>query len=196
LSYEKRPNLNFGNNGFSPQRIELDKDAKKIFKIFHNNLEKNKQDMSPMAKGFIPKLIGYSLRLAGVLHVIQKIEDKKDIDSIISQKTMENAISLVNYFGGQAIKALKIYSGRLTPDWGTKHLIEALNGLKVKVKNGKLPLKKIQEVFNEGISEHLKIDNNKQIGTMLKKMGLKTISGTGGYFDLLWDEERMKVIQL
>ena len=137
-------------------------------------------------------MITYSLKFAGLIHVIQQIENKEDIGSSISGDTMEKAITLTRYYAGQAMKLVKIYSEDM--DSHAKRIITILNDLRDQVHNSRLPMKKIQEAYNHGLPEQFQIKSNKMLGTKLKYYGLKTKSGTGGLTDLVWDEEKIKGI--
>lgn len=173
-----------------PLSLPLSSDALNVWEKFYNNYGAKFPFLSERAKVFIPKLIGYySLKFAGILWAIS--ENRNLL--FITEEIIEHAISLTHFYAGQSIQALKLYGvedDRLSEFH--KRLIQVLHLLSCEVKNGRLPLSRITEVYNNGFGGlnglpiEIKI-NNKKIGSLIRDLGLKSKEGTGGVYYLLWE---------
>lgn len=106
--------------GASASIIQLSAEAKEILKEFYDWVEKRLVDEFSVYGDWIGKLVGNTLRIAGILGrsaVMKKnIEGSMlevDEDIVISGETMSNAIKIGKYFFGHAIRAystMGIYS--------------------------------------------------------------------------------------
>ncbi len=86
LDYCYQIPLNFDEKGFvKPNLINLDNDALNEFGKFHDSYHLNKQYLSENASIFIPKLITYSLKFAGILQVLNSF-DKRMIETLYKLK--------------------------------------------------------------------------------------------------------------
>jgi len=70
--------------------------------------------LSDNAKPFVPKLITYCLKIAGILHVLDSVSTGSiDIKNSIKAGTMERAIKLTKYYAGQSINSLQLYGAKI-----------------------------------------------------------------------------------
>jgi hypothetical protein len=75
-----------------------------------------------------------------------------------------------------------------------KRLIETLYKLQDEVENGKLPLKKIVDTFNNGLPETAKL-SRKRVGAIMRRdFELATKKSTGGVYVLIWESEKIQKI--
>ncbi len=176
--------------------LELDKEALIIFEEFFNKFNDYRKYVSKRLSTFIPKLISYSLRIAGVLHEIECF-DKKKTSIEISKETMTSAIEVTMFFAGQAVKVIKSYDKTGEKyDELQKKLIDALYKLKDKIDNSRLLFSKISETLNSELPEELHIKDNRTVGSMLRdSLNLKTDNAGGKYY-LIWEPDKIQELFL
>ena len=185
--------LNINNEGVvEPMILTLSKKALNIFSDFYNEYMALQQFLNDRAKAFIPKLITYCLKFAGVLHAIKTFTEKGELDRKIDQTIMKDTIKLTRFFAGQSIKALQLYDQeKPSLNEYQKRLIETLDKIQGEVKNGKLRLSRILEVFNNDLPDSVKHTPEKIRG-MLKEFQLKTEKSTGNLSVLVWEDNKIK----
>ena len=175
-----------------PKVLILSSDALNLWESFFNEYHELAAFLPGRLKVFIPKLITYSLKLAGILHILDCFECGI-INNVVSAKTVSDAIKLTNYYAGQAVVLVNLYD---RPARGfneyENRIIQTLNKLRGEVLNGKLHLSKIAEEFNGMLPERLRIKDNKNIGAILKRLNLETQKSTGGVYFLIWEDEKIK----
>ena len=190
--------LTLNDNGFvEPRVLILGEEALNLFEEFHNNYTNLIPFLSDNAKPFVAKFITYSLKITGILHVLDCFSTSDtDIKHSIKAGTMDKAIRLTEYFAGQSINALELYGAKTKKELNEieSRLLETVFSLEGEVKNGKLALSRIREYLNTDLPEPLQCDS-KQIGAMLHNQGLETKRGTNGYYYLLWDENKIKKLK-
>ena len=180
-----------------PKILILTEEAVNIWSVFYDEFNTIGRFLSVEGKVFIPKLITYSLKFAGILHVIKCLSEKKELAPDISIETTRHAIELTKYYAGQAINVLRLYKGGNENQNGYHNrLIQNLWDLQGEVVNGKLLLEKIRTAFNDDLSEPIKLTHNKQVGTLLRKMGLIVERGTGGPACLIFEMGKIKKLFL
>jgi len=182
-------------DGFiKPKVLILSSKALDLWEGFYNDYGSKTPFLSERARVFIPKLIAYySLKFAGVLHAIKAFDKGTPIGSLIEAETIQHAIELTHFFAGQAIKTLQLYEQKETLTEYQKRLIETLQALQGEVKNGKLQLSKIVDVFNEGLPEAIRHTPHR-ISAMLKRLELTTEKGSHNLSFLQWEPEKIQKI--
>lgn len=187
--------LEIKNDGFVDSKIlTLSGDALDAWEKFYNEYGELKTLLSEKIGGFIPKLFLYSLKLAGILHIIHGFSDDR-ISPVISKEVVEKAIRLTEYYFGQAAKVLKLYGKKEEPDEQKERVINTLQALQGEVSNGKLVLSRIVEKYNEGLPEHVRITPEKISSVLNNSLGLATKKSTGNYSYLLWEDEKIKLFK-
>lgn len=185
------------NGKVKPMILCFDEEALPIWVNFHDELGKIKLFLPDLAKIFIPKLITYSLKFAGILHVFNEFnENKSAISNIISVETTQQAIALTRYYLGQAGKVINLYVNVDHPlDEMTKHLLQVLCTIEKQVTKGLLPLSLIRDEYNNGIPDTIILPHdNRQLSAMVKSLGLQTKHGTGNVSNLVWEDEKLKTL--
>lgn len=172
-----------------PVILRLSKEAEKLFALFQNEyLTEIKRELPGIFTVIVPKMVNYTLRLAGILHVI------KNDNTIIEKSTIVEAIKLAKYFLSQTLKALNLY---YFPYIKTNisevevKLIYALYSLKDSVTGGNIQIAAIAETLNGSLSEAQKL-SNQNVSNVLRKFNLLTKTGTGGYSYLIWDTNKIE----
>lgn len=177
-----------------PKMLILMEEALDAWVPFYDQYNEIMPYLSERARVFIPKYTGYySLKFAGLLHCLNSLNTPSgDISGLINRDVVEGAIELTKYFAGQAVKALRLYEpaeDRLN-DF-QKRAVETLYQLRDQVNHGKLALSSIMAMFNEGLPPGLQ-HNGKQVGSILRGLGLVTQKSTGGVYSLVWEDTRIR----
>lgn len=194
--YDKQ--VTFDSNGYiNTEILKYSDEAVAIFEEFYNKYKGYEVLTSGRLGVFIPKLIAYSIRIAGVLHVIESFVNDKPTDRPINKNTASNAIELTRFFAGQVVKVLKLYDKtEKVFNEQQKRLINVLHKLQGEVKKGRLLLSIITETFNKELPEPLLINDNRIMGSMLRDdLGLTT-GGRGGKYYLVWELDKIKKLLL
>ena len=170
--------------------LSLTEEAINEFAQFHDRYTERSMYLSDKAAGFIPKLISYTIRLSGILHIINSSGTISDGDNI-DVETIKIAIRITDYFAGQSMQVFKYYSGNKNISHINKaEVVKALLDLKDNVKNGKLSLSHIVENVNSKLPCVCKLSNQK-VGYLLSELGLST-KISGGYSHLVWDVKKLE----
>ena len=184
----------YDEDGFiKPMTLILSAQALDLWEAFFNEFNQIAPFLSEKAKVFIPKLVSYySLKFAGILHVLQCIIHNKKISSVINADIIKGSIGLTRFFMWQAVNALQLYHQRIKRFTEYhERLIRTMADLGAEVKNGKLPLDRIKTVFNKGLPEELWL-GSEAIANMLEELMLTTKKSTGNYSYLIWEQEKIE----
>ena len=190
--------LTINADGFvEPQILLFEETAHGLWVKFHDELGIMGMHLSDKARIFIPKLSTYSLKFCGILHCINRLDDKGNLPALlIDEETTQGAIELTRFYAGRVGRLLKLYGTQeFTLSEPEERLIRALYDLRDQVKNGKLALSVIRDYYNRDRLENLQLpNNNKTLSSMLRTFGLKSKEGTGGVYYLLWKVDVMNNI--
>ena len=190
--------LTLDDSGFVvPKVLILGEEAINIYEKFHNNYMNLIPFLSENAKPFVPKLITYCLKIAGILHVLECFSASiTDIKNSIKAETMKKAIILTEYYAGQSINALQHYGTRSKRELNEfeVRLLGVVFSLENEVENGKLALSRICGCLNDSLPESLQ-QESKQIGAMLRGQGLRTKQSTNGRYFLIWEEGKIEKLR-
>jgi hypothetical protein len=131
----------------------------------------------------------------GVLHVLEHLDtvkEVKDVKDFLNSEIVEGSIRLARYFTGQGIAILDLYNPEETKLTEFERLlIRALYVLKAEVTNGRLPISKIVETYNNCLPEKLRHSPEKVSSLMRKGLGLVTEPGPGNLRVLVWEERKI-----
>ena len=186
--------LVYTNEGFvKPKVLILSSKALDVWEQFYNDYGLKMPFLSERARVFIPKLTAYySLKFAGVLHIIEAFDKGASIGSLIVDETIQHAIELTHYFAGQVIKTLRLYEKpEDTLNEFQRRLIQVLYTLRGEVEGGRLALSGIVDVFNENLPEAIK-HKPEGVRVLLRRLGLTTKKGAYNLSFLQWESEKMQ----
>ncbi|NUO10027.1 MAG: DUF3987 domain-containing protein [Candidatus Brocadia sp.] len=181
-----------GEDGFvKSEIIRLNEEALGIWELFYNECGQLLTVMPVKIQGFIPKLILYSLKFMGILHVIKKFHNNA-VPDVIDHKITENSIILTKYFFGQVGKLLKLYEKKDARKEYYTRIIHAIHSLQGKTTNGKLELQAILDTYNYRLPKELHLTSAGLSSILRNELGLNTKISTGGYSFLIWEELKLK----
>jgi hypothetical protein len=190
--YNQRIEIN--DSGFvKPKMVILSEEALNMFEEFYNHCHSIAPYLSRKARVFPPKLISYSLRLMGVLHVMDCFSHGYEIHAVITPEIAEKAIRITKFYAGQAMKAMKLYGkSEETLNEYQKRLIDVLYKLRNEIESGRLLTSKIRDAYNEGLPKVVQVpERSKKLFIMLKSIGLKS-NRKGGQSFLEWEEDKLQ----
>ena len=187
------------------KKLYLSEDAQTAFFDWRNDLFQTKDDLPAQIQGFIPKLVGYALRFAGVLYLMHRFNQGQEIGSILHRDYIEKGIKASEFYLGHIICAIEALTGDVSsPLEFTEqviHLAKTLKSLRPELNSGRLAIGYIQEKFNETCQVEQKINSARAMGALLRTCKL-TIpndrfdsNGKRGVFCLQWDKKTNSFIE-
>ena len=180
------------NNCVKPKILTLEDNALDSWESFNNEYKQVAFFLPERIRGFIPKLITYSLKFAGILHVIQNCE-KKALSTTIDAETINRAIKLTRFYAGQAVLIVKMYdSPELKFNASQKRIIQVLNDLQSEVGGGELLLSEIVKAYNDSLNDSLKLSPEKIRKILKNELDLTTRKGAGNLSCLIWEQEKLE----
>lgn len=114
-SFSKKINKLLELNNKNPIPLKLTKEAEEYKNNKFEEIERSfNRDLPDSYKGWLNRLLGFCLRIAGIIHVtkhISCIEKNEQIPKFISKKTLEKAFSLKEYLKKHAKAAYGLMEG-------------------------------------------------------------------------------------
>jgi len=159
---------------------------------FYDQFAELQTILLPRMAGFIPKLHLYSLKFAGILHVIKGFVENRHIPATIDLETIEGAVKLVEYYYGQVRRIMGLYCEKKKVNGQRQRILKTLHNLRGEVKNGMLKLSKIVDGYNEGLPANFQITSQKIASLLRNDLGLATRKGTGNLAFLFWEGEKLE----
>ncbi len=182
------------------QILCLSEDAQALFFDWRNDLYGHLPHLPGQLKGFIPKAVGYALRLAGVLHCVHRFWVKDLPIDTLTTEDMERGIKAASFYLGQTVDAAyslvskdAVCIEEITPQ--TRHLAQVLESLRGEVDKGHLAIGFICDHFNETRPQVVEEVTSRLLGSMLRHTGLTIPDRTfntnekRGVRCLIWDEK-------
>ena len=194
------------NEAGETHNLMLSENAREIFLDWANELHTVKMDLPEQVRGFIPKLIGYTLRFSGVLYLMDVFSQGEMPGKILGPVDIRKGIKIAEFYLGHIIEAMKALVSEDAPLPFEKtdrvvHLAETLEGLRGQVDGGLLAVGFIQESFNKACDEGLHVKSDRGMGTILRDCGLTIArskhdaNGKRRVKCLQWDEKTNNLIE-
>lgn len=168
--------------------LTVEDTGKALWIEFHDELDRIKMEMPKQFRGYLPKLITYSLKFINFLHLL-KCYPKGKLSLTVKTSTVRGAISITRFFAGQAMRLSTQVYEQQDPLFATAR--QALISLKDDFKNGKLLLSVVRQKVNERLPENMALDGfDKTLGACLRdKMGLEVRESNGGKTYVYWNAD-------
>ena len=142
------------------ENLILTESAQEFFYKWRNDLDRQKMDLPPEIRGFLPKAYGYALRLAGSLYLLDRFSQGLSTVSVLTPKDIEKGIHLVMFHLGQVVTIMDMIKGEM-PDSTRERILSALE-------EGEKTLTDFYRVFQN----HITADVLNQKLTALEEEGL------------------------
>ncbi len=171
-------------NDLEPKVLILDEKAQDIFFDWANSRKRNKKKLPAQLQGFLSKMVGYSLRLAGILSCLDSFATTNKIPSrIVNAELIQKAIILAEFYMGHAVTASYALANKTDqvlsePTEQEKILAGVLEKLRPEVDNGKLAIGFILEHFNKSAPKENQFKSAKAMGAFIRNLGLTIPAGT------------------
>ena len=184
----------------------LDQEAQQVFLDWRNELMQVKEDLPAPVRGFIPKLVGYALRFAGVLYLMDVFSRDQEPGSILNVDDIRKGIKVSEFYLGHVTSAMEAISSEDIPEVfevtdQVLHLARTLEAMRSEIDSGWLAIGYIWDRFNEKCQKEQTIKSAKAMGALLRRCGLAI---TGGVHDanerravkcLIWDKKTESFIE-
>ncbi len=181
-----------------PHRLQLSEEAQQLFFDWRNDLSSRKHDLPALVRGYIPKVVGYALRLGGALHLINQFEKGEKPKQILGVEDMQAGIDLAMFYAGQAVSALRLLQEDeevkvLEVSDRTQALARVIESLRPQVDSGRLAVGLLQEEYNKLVAGTDLFRTGRSMGSFLRSLGLTisgkhTANGRTGVYCLAWDK--------
>lgn len=188
-------------------RATLDAGAQQRFLNWANDLRGQMDDMPSAFRGFIPKAIGYALRLTGAIHLLHCFSAGEKPRSILTSQDVERGIRVAEYHLGQAMDALQLVTAQgavRTPAEVSDRsaaLALTLGQLRDQTDDGKLAVGRIREEYDAMVLPADRLGSDRAMGALLRSCGLPPRAGKHDFRDkrrvscLIWDDSVDSFIQ-
>jgi len=166
----------------------FDQQARTYFIDWRNDFMALKYEMPEQLRGFFPKLVGYSLRLALILHCMECFSKGGVPAHVINEEEIGRGIRTTLFYMGHIVNAMELlcsdnYDGQ---------------AFEIDERTIRLSRTLIAEHYNDGLNENEQV-SAKAMGSFLRQSGL-TISekqranGKSGVNCLKWSETTERLI--
>lgn len=185
--------------------ISLSTEAQSAFLNWRNDLVTAVEDLPVQVRGFVPKLIGYSLRWSGILFIMDSFIRGQEPSDVMDVSDIERGIKVCQFYLGHILVAMEAIQGSI-PELVEQtdqviHLAKTLKSLEVAVDNSMLAIGHIQEKFNESCDSILKVRSPRLMGSILRRCGLTVTPGKHrsnnrvGVFCMVWDKKTKSFLE-
>lgn len=184
----------------------LSKDAQQTFLDWRNELVQMQDDLPRPVRGFIPKLVGYALRFAGVLYLMDVFNRDQEPGAFLQVDDIKKGVKIAEFHLGHIIAAMEALTSEETPEVfeiteQVIHLAKTLVAMKSEVDSGWLAVGYVRERYNGNCQQEQTVKSARAMGSLLRRCGL-TI--TGGVHDankrraakcVVWDKKTESFIE-
>ncbi len=179
--------------------LRLNPEAQDRFLDWANNLNSSKTDLPKEIREYIPKMLGASLRLAGVLHCIERFWKSEEPNLLLSENDILKGVKVAEFYMSHAVSAIEsLVSEDAVPDIPvnpkTIHLAQTVRAAVSEFENSRLPVGELLNKFNEDCGPENKIRSPREMGGFVRDCGLE-VSGKGSrwrgktnVYCLIWNE--------
>jgi hypothetical protein len=180
-------------------QLVLGRDAQTRFLEWANEIKAMMPDLPEVLQGYVPKAVGYALRLSGILHLMGSFEAGAEPQQVLRVDDIEAGIHFAEFYVGQAVDAMRYLTvdQAHAPQEVTERdqvLAQVLSGLRAEVDNGRLAVGHVRDQFNAACKPEQKISSPHAMGGWLRSLGLNLTNGKHSANGrrtvkcLLWDD--------
>jgi hypothetical protein len=170
----------------NPRHLYLDSEAQNFFLNWRNKLFFQKNSLPVELHGFIPKAVGYALRLTGVLHCLSQFANNDEPQEKLGTNELKAGIAFAEYYLGQTVDALHFLqkdndthtdSEKLTNDTRVLSLTRTLSKVEDQIENNRIAIGYLTKIYNKIASRSDQINSPRAMGEFLRGLGL-TVPGS------------------
>lgn len=194
-------------DGVKTQKVNFPEEVQDRFLEWVNRMDLVKLQLPAQLRGFIPKMVGYSVRLAGAIHCMHRFSENLPPADAMTTEEMERGILMAEFYMGHLVDAMHALvsdeSAVLVPmgeEEKARHLAECLEGLRAKLDSGRLAVGFVWESYNRGCKPEIRLNTEKAMGSLLRACGITVKTGMNangrrGVSCLIWGEETEKFLE-
>ncbi len=186
--------------GWKTKNLCLDEEARQYFFDWRNDLYGYKADLPGLLQGFIPKIVGYALRLSGMLYCMDRFSRGLIPGTVLTCDDIKKGIEASLFYLGHIVHAAEALCAKeinteAEINEQVAHLARTLESLKPELDSGRLAVGYIQERFNQDCKPEIRITSARAMGAFLRSCGLTILTGRYrcnskvGAHCLAWDEK-------
>lgn len=170
----------------NPWHMNLDSNALEYFQNWRNRLFFQKKSLPVELHGFMPKAVGYALRLTGLLHCLSQFAAKEVPKEKLNTDELKAGVAFAEYYLGQTVDALHFlqkndheHTGarKATEDSRVLSLARTLSRVEAEVENNRIAIGYLTGVYNKIASSADRISSARAMGEFLRNLGL-TVPGS------------------
>ncbi len=161
-----------------PLAMLLNEQAQGRFLEWANGIKAAMPDLPEALRGYIPKAVAYSLRLAGALHLLRRFSEGQEPMGVLSLEDIEAGIAFSEFYLGQSVDAMRLITSdsNHTPrrDYTETDILlgQVLESLRPEVDSGRLAIGHIHQRFNEACGPQQRVKSPHAMGGWLRSLGL------------------------
>jgi hypothetical protein len=192
---------------WKPINIKFTDEARKKFLTWRNYINRERKKMPDELKGFIPKLAGYAVTLAGISKLMYFFQNNKRLypgEHSMEKADIERGILMAEFYMGmtiEAIHSLKTEQSIVSDNSDIDLVANALKSLKNKVEKGVLSTRLIAEKYNQNFKKQEDHITTRKMGVILKKLGFTIpkkrfyVDGKAGQTCIEWNKDVEKYLK-
>ncbi len=167
-----------------PWHMSLVQDAREYFFNWRNELYGLRDSLPQELRGFIPKAVGYALRLTGIIHCLNRFAQGEEPYASLKMEDLQAGIAFAEFYLGQTVDAVHYLVGQNqgqpaidTTDPRVSTLAQVLASIEQDVEGGRVAVGYVRDRYNLLVSENEGFRSNRAMGAFLRTIGL-TVPGT------------------
>ncbi len=167
-----------------PWHMVLVQEAREYFFNWRNELYGIRDSLPQELRGFIPKAVGYALRLTGIIHCLNRFANGQEPYASLRMDDLKAGIAFAEFYLGQAVDAIHYLVGRNQgkpsidmTDPRVSTLAQVLASIEDQVEGGRVAIGYVRDQYNLLVSDNEGFRSNRAMGAFLRTIGL-TVPGT------------------
>jgi hypothetical protein len=166
----------------APCHMILTEDARARFIDWRNEIYGIRESLPGELRGFLPKAIGYALRLTGIIHCLNRFTRGQEPLTLLDNDDLEAGIAFTRFYLGQTVDAIHYMIGKQqvmkadTSDTRVQTLGRVLSASKGEADHGRLGMSWLMARYNE--AAQTPFENARGFGAFLRSVGLTVAPGT------------------
>lgn len=179
-----------------------------MFVDWSNELKGITSRLPEQVRGYIPKLIGWAVRLTGIIKCLESFLAGTKVPQVIAPDDLKKGIRLAEFYMGHNVDVIQAIVTSVGPVKETYteqelHLARTLQSIKGDVDNGKLAISYILEKYTATATDDIKFKgkNSNPFRGFIESCGLTvpdkkaTANGYKNYKCLVWDDKTDKYLE-
>jgi hypothetical protein len=191
-----------------PWHMALDRETREYFFEWRNELYGLRDSLPQELRGFVPKAVGYALRLTGILHCLNRFAQGQEPLASLGRADLDAGIAFALFYLGQTVDALHYLVGKNQgkpaidmTDARVITLARALAKIEPDVESGRVAIGHVHRIYNDMVPNPEQFRSSRAVGAFIRSLGLTiperrfTWRGQCGVYCVSWDEKIKKLLE-